>query len=95
MERNLLGIFGRDDGDVTAAAGAGGSAAEMVAACGGRRCASGEVLGAFAGTTLGTFSGGIALGGIWLGTTGLGTIGLAVAWLLSAREALGALGRGT
>lgn len=61
-----MGGFGWDDGDVTLAAGAEGSAAGTVAVCVGVSCGSGGVVRTLPG---GTMLGGTLLGG----TTAVGT----------------------
>ena len=97
VEFDLVGCFGSNDRDVTSAAGAEGSPAGTVAACGWGSCGSGRVVGTMSG---GTVLGGILLGGTiavgtFAGKTGLGGTGLGRIGLLSARAAYGALGRGT
>ena len=92
VEFDLVGGFGWDDGDVTLAAGAEGSAAGTVAVCVGVSCGSGGVVRTLPG---GTMLGGTLLGG----TTAVGTFpggtGLGGTRLVSTREGFGALGRGT
>ena len=104
MEFDLVGCFGRDDddGDVTLAAGAEGSVPGTVVACVGGSCGSGGAVGTLSSGTLlgetllgeamlgGTIAVGVFAVGAFAGVTGLGRI-----WLLSARAASGALGRGT
>ena len=98
IEFDLVGLFGWDDGAATIAAGAEGSMAGAVAACGAASCGSGGgVVGALPD---GTILGGILLVGTMLvGTIALGTFagktGLGGTGPVSAREASGALGRGT
>jgi hypothetical protein len=87
LEFDLGGCFGRDVGDVTLTTGAEGPPAGTVASCGGGSFGSGGVVGTLPG---GTMLGGTLLGGAELGTTGLGG-----ACPVVAREACGALGRGT
>jgi hypothetical protein len=84
---DLAGCFRWDDGDVTLAAGAEGSAARTVVACGEGSCGCGGVVATSLGgtTAVGTLPGGTAFG-----RTGLGGIGL-----VSVREGFGVLVRGT
>jgi hypothetical protein len=105
VEINLVGCFGWDDGDVTLAAVAEGSAAGTagagaagariagtVATCGGGTGRSGGLLRTLRG---GTMTGGTLLAGTAAVGTFAGGAGLVGTGLVSARDGLGGLGRGT
>ncbi len=107
LECELAGCLARTDLDVTLATGTESSAAGMVEASGGGSCGSGVAVGTLTGGTrrggtllggtvaVGTVTVGKFPGGTGLGGTGLGKTGPGGAWLVSAIEASGALGRGT
>ena len=103
VELDLVGRFGRDDrdgrddGDVTLAAGAEGSTAGTLAACGGGSCASGGAAGTLPdGTVLGrTVAGVTGAVGTLSGGSGPGGACSVGIWLLSAGDGFGMLRGGT